>query len=210
MCAAGARALGARARALGTLTRLSAAGAGVPAPRVGARARALGTLTHLSAAGGVTAPLMVDVSAKPVTARRARAEATLLVRAAPPASWWPADAAAEAALIATVVVAGVGAAKRAASLIPLCHALPLDGARVDVARPAAAGGGATAVRVTVSVATAARTGVEMEALAGAAVAALALYDMLKAAVPPGSMEVAAVRLLGKAGGKRDFGDAGAA
>lgn len=179
--------------------------------------RRFGTLTHLttSSAASVVAPLMVDVSSKPVSVRRACAEATLLVRA-PVARWWPADEASEAALVATAVVAGVRAAKSVSSLIPLCHSLSLDGVRVDVSRPAplAAGGLSTsgagdvagaAVRVTVDVSTAARTGVEMEALAGAAAAALTLYDMLKGSVDPAALEVASVRLLRKTGGSRgDF------
>jgi cyclic pyranopterin phosphate synthase len=177
--------------------------------------RRFGTLTHLapSTSASVVSPLMVDVSAKPVSVRRARAEATLLVRA-PVARWWPADAASEAALVATAVVAGVRAAKSVSSLIPLCHSLSLDGVRVDVSRPAplatgglapACDGAGAAVRVTVDVSTAARTGVEMEALAGAAAAALTLYDMLKGAVDPAALEVASIRLLKKTGGARgDF------
>jgi cyclic pyranopterin phosphate synthase len=180
--------------------------------------RRFGTLTHLapSTSASVVSPLMVDVSAKPVSVRRARAEATLLVRA-PVARWWPADAASEAALVATAVVAGVRAAKSVSSLIPLCHSLSLDGVRVDVSRPAPlagagglapAGNGAgagAAVLVTVDVSTAARTGVEMEALAGAAAAALTLYDMVKGAVDPAALEVASIRLLKKTGGARgDF------
>ncbi len=168
--------------------------------------RRLGTLTHIAAASSSTipTPVLVDVTAKPVTVRRARAEALLSVRS-PATAFWPAAAGAEAALVATVVVAGVAAAKAVSTLVPLCHALPLDAVAVDVARPATArAGGAAVVRVTVDVATTARTGVEMEALAGASVAALTLYDMLKGALPAGAMEIARVRLLSKRGGKRDW------
>ena len=154
----------------------------------------------------------MDVSPKPPTARAAVAEATLFVAAGagPPAVWWPVDVAAEAALMATASVAGVGAAKRTSSLIPLCHPLPLDGADVAVRRPAPAPGGGWAVTVTAAVRTTQRTGVEMEALAAAAVGALALYDMLKGGVAQRCLEVGAVRVLKKEGGKRDFCREGAA
>ena len=105
--------------------------------------------------------------------------------------------------MATASIAGVGAAKRTSSLIPLCHPLPLDGADVAVGRPAAAAGG-WGVTVTASVRTTQRTGVEMEALAAAAVGALTLYDMLKGGVAQQCLEVGAVRVLRKSGGKRDF------
>ena len=152
-------------------------------------------------------PLLVDVTAKPPTARLAVAEATLLVASAagPPAAWWPAaGSSAEAALMATASVAGVGAAKRTSSLIPLCHPLPLDGADVAVGRPAAAAAGGWGVTVTASVRTTQRTGVEMEALAAAAVGALTLYDMLKGGVAQQCLQVGGVRVLKKSGGKRDF------
>jgi cyclic pyranopterin phosphate synthase len=136
------------------------------------------------------------------------AEATLFVSAGAgaPAAWWPASgSAAEAALMATASLAGVGAAKRTSSLIPLCHPLPLDGADVAVGRPAAArGGGGWGVTVTASVRTTQRTGVEMEALAAAAVGALTLYDMLKGQVAQQCLEVDGIRVLRKEGGKRDF------
>ena len=107
--------------------------------------------------------------------------------------------------MATASVAGVGAAKRTSSLIPLCHPLPLDGADVAVGRPAAAAaGGGWGVTVTASVRTTQRTGVEMEALAAAAVGALTLYDMLKGGVAQQCLEVRGVRVLKKSGGKRDF------
>ena len=165
----------------------------------------MGHLT-LHDASGPARPRLVDVTAKPPTARLAVAEATLLVSSAagPPSSWWPAaGSSAEAALMATASIAGVGAAKRTSSLIPLCHPLPLDGADVAVGRPAEAAGG-WGVTVTASVRTTQRTGVEMEALAAAAVGALTLYDMLKGGVAQQCLEVGAVRVLRKSGGKRDF------
>jgi len=150
---------------------------------------------------------MVDVSAKALTARAARAEALVLVRAPPGGGWWPRDAAAEAALVATAACAGVAAAKATAALVPMAHALALDGARVRVERPARAAGGGAVVRVEAAVATRAGTGVEMEALCAAALGALALVDMLKGALPPGALEVGRVRLLHKSGGARGDYDA---
>ena len=95
--------------------------------------------------------------------------------------------------LAAARVAGIMAAKKTAELIPLCHPLPLTSAAVDIdASPAGA-------LVTARVATRGRTGVEMEAMAAAAMAALAIYDMVKG-VERGA-EVASVRLLSKSGGR---------
>jgi cyclic pyranopterin phosphate synthase len=92
-------------------------------------------------------------------------------------------------VLAVARVAGIQAAKQAANLIPLCHVLPLDAVKVDFEVMA------RGVRVTCQVRTQARTGVEMEALTGAAVAALTLYDMSKA-VDKG-MRVEGVRVVKK-------------
>ena len=168
--------------------------------------RLMGHLTSHDSSAPVR-PRLVDVTSKSPTARLAVAEATLLVASAagPPSAWWPAaGSSAETALMATASVAGVGAAKRTSSLIPLCHPLPLDGADVAVGRPAAAAAGGWGVTVTASVRTTQRTGVEMEALAAAAVGALTLYDMLKGGVAQQCLEVGGVRVLKKSGGKRDF------
>jgi cyclic pyranopterin phosphate synthase len=116
---------------------------------------------------------MVDVGEKPVVARAAVAEA-MLVCAAGTVRLLKAQALPKGDVLAVARVAGIQAAKQTAGLIPLCHALPLDAVEVDF-RVMARG-----VRVTCMVRTQARTGVEMEALTGAAVAALTLYDMCKA------------------------------
>ena len=110
---------------------------------------------------------MVDVGGKPVGAREAVAEA-MLVCAAETVALPKGD------VLAVARVAGIQGAKQTAGLIPLCHVLPLDVVEVDF-RVMVRG-----VRVTCAVRTRARTGVEMEALTGAAVAALTLYDMCKA------------------------------
>lgn len=133
---------------------------------------------------------MVDVSAKAATARTARAEA--LVRMKPEViralARNPKGDPLEVARIA-----GIQAAKRTAELIPMCHPLPLTHADVDV-RVEERG-----VRIEASVSTAAQTGVEMEALTAAAVAALTVYDMTKALDK--SITIEKVRLLEKTGGK---------
>ena len=116
---------------------------------------------------------MVDVGGKPVVARAAVAEA-MLVCAAATVRLLKKQALPKGDVLAVARVAGIQGAKQTAGLIPLCHVLPLDAVEVEfqiVAR---------GVRVTCTVRTQARTGVEMEALTGAAVAALTLYDMCKA------------------------------
>lgn len=116
---------------------------------------------------------MVDVGAKPVVDRGAVAEAVLYCAPAT-IRRLKADALPKGDVLAVARVAGIQAAKQAALLIPLCHPLPLDSVQLDF-RVAA-----RSVTVTCGVHTCARTGVEMEALTGAAVAALTLYDMCKA------------------------------
>ena len=125
-------------------------------------------LSHVDESGGVR---MVDVGRKPVSRRRAVAKATVRMRsetAARLGSLPKGDA------LTTAQLAGIMAAKRTADLIPLCHPLPLS--RVDVSVVVEDAG----VRVEAVVETTAQTGVEMEALTAAAVAALTVYDMAKA------------------------------
>ncbi|XP_063826528.1 cyclic pyranopterin monophosphate synthase-like [Ostrinia nubilalis] len=138
---------------------------------------------------------MVDVGSKPVTARAAEAECRLhvgarLLRLLRDARLPKGDA------LTVAQVAGALAAKRTAELIPLCHPLPLDCARVRVELPAGAGG---ALRVACEVRVTARTGAEMEALTGAAVAALALYDMCKSV--DRDMRITDLRVVRKSGGR---------
>jgi cyclic pyranopterin phosphate synthase len=142
-------------------------------------------LSHVDAKGEAR---MVDVGEKPVVARVATAEA-MLVCAAGTVRLLKAQALPKGDVLAVARVAGIQGAKQAAGLIPLCHVLSLDVVEVDfrvmVRR----------VKVTCTVRTRARTGVEMEALMGAAVAALTLYDMCKA-VDKG-MRVEGVRVVKK-------------
>ena len=137
--------------------------------------------------------VMVDVSAKPITARRATARARVVMAAATLALI-EAGGAKKGDVLGVARLAGIMAAKRTADLIPLCHPLPLDSVTVDlIAAPP------DAVEITATVRTTGRTGVEMEALTAACVAALTVYDMCKA-VDRG-MRIEAVRLVAKSGGK---------
>ncbi len=129
---------------------------------------------------------MVDVGEKPLSRRRARASA--LVRMRPETAARLRDLPKGDAL-ATAQLAGIMAAKRTSELIPLCHPLPLTNVAVDVAV------GDGAVEVTAIAETTAQTGVEMEALVAASVAALTVYDMAKA-VDDG-MVIEEVRLVEK-------------
>ncbi len=146
---------------------------------------------------------MVDVSGKPVTARTATAECrvrfplpvALELRASGLTS-------AKGAIVETAIVAGTLAVKRTHELIPFCHPLPIDGCRIVIDWC-----GDHALRVECSVKATHRTGVEMEALTGAMIAALTVYDMCKALSH--AIVVGPAKLLGKRGGKRDFGKPGA-
>jgi cyclic pyranopterin phosphate synthase len=140
-------------------------------------------LSHVDAAGRVR---MVDVGAKPVSRRRAVASAR--VRMAAETVERLRDLPKGDAL-AAAEIAGVMAAKRTSDLIPLCHQLPLSVVRVT-AEPGAAG-----VEITASAETVAQTGVEMEALVAASIAALTVYDMAKAIDK--EMAVEEVRLVEK-------------
>lgn len=145
-------------------------------------------LTHLDERGQAR---MVDVGDKEITDRRAVAEALVLMSDA------TLDRLFEGSLpkgdaIGTARLAGIMGAKRTSELIPLCHPLEIAGVTVEIER---IDGGA---RIEAAVRTTGRTGVEMEALTAASVAALTLYDMIKA-VERGA-QIAAVRLLEKSGG----------
>jgi cyclic pyranopterin monophosphate synthase len=140
-------------------------------------------LSHVDAEGGLQ---MVDVGGKEVSRRRAVARATLTVK--PETAGRLRDLPKGDAL-AAAQIAGIMAAKRTSELIPLCHPLPLT--HVDVSVEV----GESAVEITASAETTAQTGVEMEALVGATVAALTVYDMAKAI--DDSMAVTAVQLLEK-------------
>ncbi|HEX5723172.1 MAG TPA: cyclic pyranopterin monophosphate synthase MoaC [Acidimicrobiia bacterium] len=146
-------------------------------------------LPHLTPAGDAH---MIDVSTKDVTQRTASAEAIVAL----------ADTTAEALFggtlpkgdaLAAIRLAGIMGAKRTAELIPLCHPLPIDAIEVSVTRVEAG------ARIVADVTTTARTGVEMEAMTAASIAAITLYDMVKG-IERG-VEITSVRLLRKTGGR---------
>lgn len=145
-------------------------------------------LTHIDAEGRAR---MVDVSAKPVTAREALAEG--FVRMAPETLELAVSGTGKKGDVRAVAeLAGVMAAKKTSDLIPLCHPLALS--KVEVTVSPGEGG----LAVTARVKTSGQTGVEMEALTAVSVACLTIYDMLKAADK--FMTIEAVRLVEKTGG----------
>ncbi len=151
-------------------------------------------LTHVDADNK---PTMVDVSDKSSTAREAHARSVVRL---------PDDVAqqfsgdeittAKGPVFATAIIAGVMAAKRTHELIPFCHPLGLDSCKVDIALDQ------SDVVVDCRCRVQHKTGVEMEALTGASVAALTVYDMLKALSH--DIVISETRLMAKRGGKRDF------
>jgi cyclic pyranopterin phosphate synthase len=152
-------------------------------------------LTHLDAQHK---PKMVDVGAKEVTARSAVAQARVRLPAAVARALRASGhRTRKGPVFDTAIIAGVMAAKRTHELIPFCHPLALEDCQVKITH---ARSGEIVVHCTVSVHH--RTGVEMEALTGATVAALTIYDMCKALSH--DMQITAVRLLAKSGGRRHF------
>jgi len=151
-------------------------------------------LTHVDKANR---PTMVDVGDKAVTTRTASARARVV---------FPADAVVQTGdalrtkkgpVFDTAIIAGVMAAKRTHDLIPFCHPLPLEDCKIEIAC-----GAPNEVVIECSVRATHKTGVEMEALTGASVAALTIYDMCKALTH--GIEIRDVALLSKTGGKRDY------
>lgn len=158
-------------------------------------AKTAGKLTHLDAA---RRPTMVDVGEKEVTRREATAEARVKL----PAAVARALAASghrtkKGPVFDTATIAAVQAVKRTHELIPFCHPLPIEHCALDID---ATRSGSITIRCTVR--TTHRTGVEMEALTGASVAALTIYDMCKALSH--NIVIERVHLLAKSGGRRNF------
>jgi len=156
-------------------------------------------LTHLDSDGR---PAMVDVSSKAATARSARAGCAVS---------FPPDVAAalranglksaKGGIVETAIIAGTLAVKRTHELIPFCHPLPVEGIGFAIDWQAQ-----DTLGIECSVHTTCRTGVEMEALTGATIAALTVYDMCKALSH--AITLGPARLLEKRGGKRDVGQVG--
>jgi len=146
-------------------------------------------LTHLNARGEAH---IVDIGGKAVTARRAVARATLEARPETVAAILGGSLKKGDAL-AVARIAGIMAAKKTSDLIPLCHPIALNKVEVEI------GGAGSTLTITAIAETDDRTGVEMEAMTAASVAALTLYDMAKGI--DRAMRVTAVELMEKSGGK---------
>ena len=147
--------------------------------------------THFDPAGNAA---MVDVSGKMVTARTATARIRVVMEAATLAMIQKGSAK-KGDVLGVARLAGIMGAKRTADLIPLCHPLPITSVKVDLETDAVA----NAVEITATVRTTGQTGVEMEALTAASIAALTVYDMCKAV--DRSMRIDGLRVTHKAGGK---------
>lgn len=153
------------------------------------------TFTHLDAAGN---PSMVDVGAKPVTRRTATARCTVLLDDEILAHFENDDIRTKKGpVFQTAIIAGVMAAKRTGELIPLCHPLGLENCQVRIFLNEK-----REVVVECTASLTGKTGVEMEALTGASVAALTIYDMCKAFSH--DIVIRETRLMEKTGGKKDF------
>ena len=152
-------------------------------------------LSHIGADGRAR---MVDVGAKAVTDRRARAEGRLIC-APQTLAIVREGRAPKGAVITTAEVAGIMAAKKTAELIPLCHPLSLSKVMLTIEADETLPG----FHLVAEVKTSGQTGVEMEALTAVSVAALTLYDMLKAVDK--TMRIDGIGVVAKAGGKADFG-----
>lgn len=146
-------------------------------------------LTHIDEIGTAR---MVDVGAKPATARMARAGGYIRMNAEALAAI-KAGNAPKGDVLGTARIAAIMAAKKTGELIPLCHPLAIDAVDVDFAY------GSDGIRVTATASLTGKTGVEMEAMVGASVALLTIYDMAKALDK--GMAIGDVRLLEKTGGK---------
>ena len=147
--------------------------------------------THFDSAGNAA---MVDVSGKPATNRTATARVRAVMEAATLAMI-QAGSAKKGDVLGVARLAGIMGAKRTADLIPLCHPLPITSVKVDLTTDATT----SAVDIAATVRTTGQTGVEMEALTAASVAALTVYDMCKAV--DRSMRIEGLRVTHKAGGK---------
>jgi cyclic pyranopterin phosphate synthase len=147
--------------------------------------------THFDSAGNAA---MVDVSDKAVTNRTATARVRVVMQP-DTLMMIQAGSAKKGDVLGVARLAGIMGAKRTADLIPLCHPLPITSVKVDLTTDAAA----NAVDIAATVRTTGQTGVEMEALTAASVAALTVYDMCKAV--DRSMRIEGLRVTHKAGGK---------
>ena len=157
------------------------------------------TLTHVTNSGEAR---MVDVSGKAVTRREAVARAEVALGAAA-FQLVKENRAKKGDVLGVARVAGIMAAKKTSDLIPLCHPLPLDTVEMTLTlRGESQAGPDYVVLIEAKAVTSGRTGVEMEALVAASVAALTVYDMCKAVSH--AITISSVRLVSKSGGKKDY------
>lgn len=153
------------------------------------------SLTHLDPQGN---PSMVDVSAKTLTTRTAKARSIVVLGEEILSLLQNEEIRSKKGpVFQTAIIAGVMAAKRTGELIPLCHPLGLENCQVEIAVR-----NATEVVIECTASLTGKTGVEMEALTGASIAALTIYDMCKAMSH--HIVIKETRLLSKTGGKKDF------
>ncbi len=152
-------------------------------------------LTHIDAEGNA---VMVDVGDKAETARTATAEGRIRLQAATLARIGEGTVK-KGDVLTIAQLAGIMGAKRTADLIPLCHPLSLTSVKVSLEPEPAAPAGLAAIKITATCRLEGRTGVEMEALTAVSVAALTVYDMVKA-IDRG-MVIEGIRLVHKAGGR---------
>jgi cyclic pyranopterin phosphate synthase len=152
-------------------------------------------LTHLDKKGNAT---MVDVSAKQVTHRTATARSRVYLPAEVLAQLTNGDLhTKKGSVFQTAIIAGIMAAKKTGDLIPLCHPLGLDNCKIDIQLS-----NQQEVVIDCTASITAKTGIEMEALVGASIAALTIYDMCKALSH--DIIIKETKLIEKTGGKRDF------
>jgi cyclic pyranopterin phosphate synthase len=162
-------------------------------------ARAADSARDVFAPRRAESPAMVNVGEKPITKRTAHAVAIVTLPDALAALLRDGEIATKKGpIFQTAVLAGVMGAKKTSELIPLCHPLALDDCQVEIRADHARG----EITIHCRVQTHARTGVEMEALTGASVAALTFYDMAKAVTH--GIVIKEIRLLEKTGGKSDY------
>jgi cyclic pyranopterin phosphate synthase len=151
--------------------------------------------THIDASGN---PSMVDVGDKPITKRVAKARSILVLDDAIMAKIQNEEIhTKKGPVFQTAIIAGVMAAKKTGDLIPLCHPLGLENCQIDITVNSN-----NEVEIICTASLTGKTGIEMEALTGASVAALTIYDMCKAFSH--NIVIKETRLIAKSGGKRDF------
>jgi cyclic pyranopterin phosphate synthase len=152
-------------------------------------------LTHLDSTGKAA---MVDVSAKQITHRTATARSIVVLPGEVLAQLTNGDfQTKKGSVFQTAIIAGIMAAKKTGDLIPLCHPLGLDNCRIDIRLNEQ-----QEVVIDCTATITAKTGIEMEALVGASIAALTIYDMCKALSH--DIVIKETKLIAKTGGKRDF------